>query len=162
MILSTSRIHNGQRLMRKRQSGVTLMELLTVIIVISILASLAVPSYRRYLLRAQRSDATTALLRMQSAQEKHFLQYGVYVTTTASIPNATTAGGLGLSTVSERGFYNITVANPNGTGYTLTATPVAGGGQSADTGCVSFSVTEAGTKQAFNSSSVDSTTTCFR
>jgi type IV pilus assembly protein PilE len=153
--------HRQEQRMRKRQTGVTLMELLTVIIVISILASLAVPSYRRYLLRAQRSDATTALLRMQSAQEKHFLQYGVYVLTTGNIPNAHSAGGLGLPTVSERGFYNIAVA-PTATGYTLTATPVPGGGQSADTGCVSFSVTEAGTKQAFNSSAVDSTTTCFR
>jgi len=147
--------------MRKRQSGVTLMELLTVVIVISILASLAVPSYRRYLLRAQRSDATTALLRMQSAQEKHFLQYGVYVTTTANLPNAHSAGGLGLPTVSERGYYNIAVA-ATATGYTFTATPVPGGGQADDTSCVSFSITEAGTKQAFNSSSVDATTTCFR
>jgi len=148
--------------MRKRQTGVTLMELLTVIIVISILASLAVPSYRRYLLRAQRSDATTALLRMQSAQEKHYLQYGVYVTTTANIPNATTAGGLGLATVSERGFYNLTVANPNLTGYTLTAVPVPGGGQAADTGCVQFTITEAGVKEARDSSNAIVTNNCFR
>lgn len=147
--------------MHRRQSGVTLMELLTVVIVVSILASLAVPSYRRYLLRAQRSDATTALLRMQSAQEKHFLQYGVYVTTTANIPNAHSAGGLGLPITSERGYYNMAVA-ATATGYTFTATPVPGGGQADDTSCVSFTVNEAGTKQAFNSGSVDSTTTCFR
>jgi type IV pilus assembly protein PilE len=65
--------------MRKHQ-GVTLMELLTVVAVVSILATVAVSSYRRYLLRAQRSDATTALLQLQSQQEKPFLQYGVYVT----------------------------------------------------------------------------------
>src|SRR5262245_28765629 len=117
-----------QRLMNKRQAGVTLMELLTVVMVIAILAAIAVPSYRRYLLRAQRSDATTALLRMQAAQEKHFLQYGVYVTTTASLPNAHSAGGLGLPTLSERGFYNIEVASST-TGYTFTAKPVTGGGQ---------------------------------
>ena len=147
--------------MRKRQSGVTLMELLTVVIVVSVLASLAVPSYRRYLLRAQRSDATTALLRMQSAQEKHFLQYGTYVTTTANIPNAHSAGGLGMPTVSERGYYNIAVA-ATATGYTFTATPVAGGGQADDTHCRTFTITESGTKQAFDSASVDRTTTCFR
>jgi type IV pilus assembly protein PilE len=147
--------------MHKRQSGVTLMELLTVVVVISVLASLAVPSYRRYLLRAQRSDATTALLRMQSAQEKHFLQYGVYVTTTANIPNAHAAGGLGLPIVSERGYYNLAVAG-TATGYTFTATPVAGGGQADDKGCVSFTITEAGTKAALDSTSADNTTNCFR
>jgi type IV pilus assembly protein PilE len=149
--------------MRKRQAGVTLMELLTVVIVISVLASLAVPSYRRYLLRAQRSDATTALLRMQTAQEKHFLQYGQYVTVTANLPNAHSdaAAGLGLPTVSERGYYNIAVAG-TATGYTFTVTPVAGGGQADDVGCVRFTMTEAGTKQAFDSGGVDRTTTCFR
>lgn len=161
MIFSSDRVYFRERLMHRRQSGVTLMELLTVIIIISVLASLAVPSYRRYLLRAQRSDATTALLRMQSAQEKHFLQYGVYVTATASLPNSHATGGLGLSTVSERGYYNIAVA-PTATGYTFTATPVPGGGQADDTACTSFTITEAGTKQALNSASADATTVCFR
>ena len=154
-------MNHSSRLMRRRQTGMTLMELLTVMVVVAILASLAVPSYRRYLLRAQRSDATTALLRMQAAQEKHFLQYGAYVTTTASIPNAHSAGGLGLPTTSERGYYSIAVAS-TATGYTFTATPVAGGGQADDTHCASFSITEAGTKSALDSSSADRTATCFR
>ena len=65
------------------------LELLTVVVVVAILASLAVPSYRRYLIRAQRSDATTALLRMAASQEKHVPQYGVYVTATASFRTRT-------------------------------------------------------------------------
>lgn len=36
--------------MKSRQAGVTLMELLTVIVVLGILASIAVPSYRSYLM----------------------------------------------------------------------------------------------------------------
>jgi type IV pilus assembly protein PilE len=150
-----------EQFMRKRQTGMTLMELLTVIMILGILAAIAVPSYRRYLQRAQRSDATTALLRLQSAQEKHYLQYGVYVTATANLPNLPTAGGLGLGTVSERGFYNLAVA-ATATGYTATATPVAGGGQADDLSCATFTITEAGTKQALNSTSVDTTATCYR
>ena len=53
--------------MRPTQNGVTLIELLTVIVVLGILASIAVPSYRNYLLRAQRTEATTALLNLQAA-----------------------------------------------------------------------------------------------
>ena len=161
MIHSSDRTCLRERLMRQRQSGVTLMELLTVVTVIAILASLAIPSYRRYLLRAQRSDATTTLLRLQAAQEKHFLQYGVYVTTKASIPNAHSAGGLGLPTVSERGYYDVNVA-ATATGYTFTVTPVAGGGQADDAECRQFTVTESGTKEARNYASAVTTTNCFR
>ena len=111
----------------------TLMELLTVIVIIGILAGISIPSYRRYLMRANRTDATTMLLRVASAQEKHIVQYGTYVTTTASLPAAHSAGGLGLATTSERGFYNIVLA-PTATGYTATATPVATLGQNAGYG----------------------------
>ena len=146
----------------KRQRGMTLIELMTVCIVIGILASIAVPSYRRYLQRAQRSDATTALLRLATAQEKHYLQYGTYVTVTASLPNAHASGGVGVPTTSERGFYGLSVTDNGGLGFLATATPVAGGGQATDTACARFTVTESGTKRAYNSASVDKTTECFR
>jgi type IV pilus assembly protein PilE len=153
--------HAAEQSMRTKQSGVTLMELLVVIAVLGILASVALPTYRRYLLRTQRTDATTALLRLQAAQEKRYLQFGNYVTTTANLPNLPAAGGLGLLTTSERGYYNLSVA-ATATGYTATATPVAGGGQAADTQCATFTVTETGTKRAVNSGGADQTAFCFK
>src|SRR6185369_10627239 len=100
--------------MRKTEKGVTLVELLTVVTVLGILAAIAVPSYRRYLIRAQRSDATTALLRVQSAEEKYFLQFGAYTTDLTSKPSS---GGLGLvSSNSERGFYALAVSTPGTSG----------------------------------------------
>jgi type IV pilus assembly protein PilE len=142
-----------------RARGVTLMELLTVVVIIGILASIAIPSYRRYLLRSHRGDATTALLRLAGAQEKHMLQYGVYVTATGSIPNAHSAGGLGLGTVSDQGFYNITLA-PSATGYLATATATAG--QADDLRCRTYTVDENGVKKAYDSTSADTTSECFR
>ena len=144
-----------------RSRGVTLLELLTVIVVIGILASIAVPGYRQYLLRAQRSDATTALLRLASSQEKHMLQYGVYVTTTANLPNTHALGGLGVPTTSERGYYALAVA-PSATGYTATATAIVGAGQADDITCVVFTVDEGGTKSATDSGGNNSTGQCFR
>jgi type IV pilus assembly protein PilE len=141
--------------------GVTLPELLTVIVIIGILAAVAVPTYRNYLIRAQRSDATTALLRLASAQEKHMLQYGVYVTDTASVPNSPETGGLGIPTTSEHGFYSLAV-EATATGYNATATPIAGGGQHVDTDCVTLTVNESGTKSATDLGGANSTGKCFR
>lgn len=131
--------------MRVQQRGITLIELMTVIVIIAILASIAVPSYRNYLLRAQRTEATTALLRLQAAQEKFYLQNNAYTANVDGVPPA----GLGLPDVTERGFYAIAVAlDDDDQTYRATATPVAGAGQADDTKCTEFSVTNAGERGA--------------
>lgn len=150
--------------MKRKQAGVTLMELLVVIVVVGILASIAIPSYRRYLHRAQRTDATAALLRLQTAQEKNYLQYGRYITTTANLANAPGTGasaGLGILTTSERGFYSLAVESTT-TGYRATATPVSGKGQADDKTCATFRIDETGTKYAASNTSADKTQECFR
>lgn len=145
--------------MRKSVMGVTLIELLTVVVVIGILAAIAVPSYRRYLLRAQRTDASTALLRLQSAEEKYFLQYNAYTTKLTAKPSA---GGLGLaSDTSERGFYQLAVT-PSATGYDATAKPIVGKGQSDDKKCAEFSLSETGIKKAKDYAGTDNTSECWR
>ena len=148
--------------MHKSEKGVTLIELLTVVVVVAVLASIAVPSYRRYLIRAQRSDATTALLQIQSAEEKFFLQNGTYTTNLTALPKD---GGLGLASAnSERGYYALTVATPgtSGTGYDATAKPIANGGQGDDKKCAVFTVTEIGKKTSTDTASSPSTSECWR
>jgi type IV pilus assembly protein PilE len=145
--------------MRKSEKGVTLIELMTVMLVLGILSAIAIPSYRRYLIRAQRSDATTALLRLQTAEEKYLLQYGSYTSDLTAVP---TSGGLGLASAnSERGFYVLEV-KPGGTGYSATAKPISGNGQSDDTKCAVFTVTEIGKKTAADTGGTDRTTECWR
>ncbi len=146
--------------MRKSQSGVTLMELLTVMVVIGILTAIAVPSYRRYLIRAQRSDASTALLRVQTSEEKFYLQKGTYSTDLTSAPKD---GGLGIGATSERGFYDLKV-DPTPTGYTATAKPNSTkGGQADDKTCGTFSVSETGIKKALDpDGTTDRTAECWR
>jgi type IV pilus assembly protein PilE len=129
---------------RASARGVTLIELMVVIVVLAVLATIAVPSYRRYLLRSQRSEAKIALLQLQTAQEKHYLQNNVY---TSNLTAASPAG-LGLPAISETGKYNISVAGL-GAGaqtYTATAAPRAGGGQTDDTKCASFTITDRGVR----------------
>lgn len=135
-----------------------MVELMIAVVVISILAAIAVPSYRRHLLRTQRSDATAALLRIQSAQEKHLVQKGKY---TADLSSASPAGGLGLHTISEQGFYKLTVGLTR-TGYIASASAIANKGQADDTQCATFTLNENGQRGAVDVSGADRTTECWR
>ena len=130
---------------RYRVQGVTLIELM---IVIGILASIAVPSYRNYVTRAQRTDAMSALLRVAAAQEKFYLQNNTYADDDA-LADAPPAG-LGIA-ATENGWYDLAITSADLTrGFTVTATPVSGGAQAADTHCASFSLTSTGAKRATN------------
>lgn len=147
--------------MKKRnQTGVTLLELMTVVVIIGVLTSIAVPTYRRYTMRAQRSDATAALLRIAAAQEKFYLQNNTYTTTVG-------AGGLNLGAgTSERGWYNLTIAAPAGftigTAYIATAAAASGQAQATDKDCQSFTIRETGERAATNSGGTSNTANCWR
>lgn len=129
--------------------GVTLIELMVVIVIVGILASIAVPSYRNYVIRAQRTDAMSALLRVTAAQEKFYLQNNTYASN-ALLDDAPPAG-LGI-TGTENGWYTLAITTTNGLArdFTVTATPVSGGPQASDSHCASFSITSTGAKAATN------------
>ena len=46
----------------------TLIELMIVVAIVAILAAVALPAYRGYVLRSNRTEATATLLRVQAAQ----------------------------------------------------------------------------------------------
>jgi len=142
---------------RRRQRGVTLLELLSVIVIIGILASVAVPTYRRYLIRAQRSEAKIALLQLQTAEEKFYMQNNAF---TDDVSTASPSG-LGLSETTETGKYTVSVEldDEDGQTYTATAAPRAGGGQTDDDDCASFTINQRGTKGVTGTSTVE---TCWR
>lgn len=60
--------------MRKYMQGVTLMELMIVVVIIGILTAIAFPNYREFVARAKRSEAKAALLKLATNQEKFYLQ----------------------------------------------------------------------------------------
>jgi type IV pilus assembly protein PilE len=132
------------------------MELMVIVAILAIIASIAVPSYRQYVRRAQRADATAALLVLRSAQERFFLQNGRYVTSVADM-TADKPAGLGLGANSEHGHYGVRV-DPGPLPNTYVATATAMGGQTADSNCQTFTITEAGVRN----SAPSGITTCWK
>ena len=133
--------------------GVTLIELMVVVVVLAIIATIAVPSYRTYMLRAQRADAKADLLRIQSVQEKFFIQNNFYADTAALTAR-------GLIGPTEHGHYTIDL--PNVTKTTYTARAVAVKGQLEDETCRTFTVDELGVTKALSAGGVDNTALCWR
>lgn len=68
-----------------RERGFTLIEVMIVVAIVGILASIALPSYNEYVRRGHRADARAGLLQAQQWLERAATAQGVYPTT---LPNA--------------------------------------------------------------------------
>jgi type IV pilus assembly protein PilE len=117
--------------------GFTLFELLIVLVLVGIIAALAMPGFRQHVARVHRTEAMTALLQLQGAEEKFYLRHNAY---TRNITGAPPAGlGLTTSTSSNRYLLSVAVAD-DGQSFIATASPAPDGGQEADEECLAFSI----------------------
>jgi type IV pilus assembly protein PilE len=152
--------------------GVTLIELMVVVVIISILMAVAVPSYKSYVLRSHRVEAKTALLDLAGREERYMStsQTGAFYTnlnTNLGYPNAfpTTVGS---------GYYTVSVCQIGGPGaggcagtHTAQTAPAyeidaaAVGDQTLDTQCATFSVDNTGQQWAYTAAGVLNTQYCW-
>ena len=109
-----------------RQRGMTLMELLTVVTVIGILSAISVPTYRSYVIRAQRTEAKNALLSTAGALERCFTRFNAYDDDDCEAANE-------LPRTLAEGNYEISASTLAAGAFTLHAVPK--GGQVEDTEC---------------------------
>ncbi|MGI9290569.1 MAG: type IV pilin protein [Gammaproteobacteria bacterium] len=149
--------------MQKQQAGFTLIELMITVVVMSIIMAVAVPSYRDYTQRTNRADATMTLLRIAAAQERFYLQNGIYASN-AQLVLAPPAG-LGITNrLSERGYYSFSILDSAGNlaiGYTIRAVPVTGERQDDDF-CTEFSVDQNGRRGALEGYDAANVEKCWR
>lgn len=105
-----------------QQRGLSLIEIMYVLVIAAILAAVAIPSYQDYVKRGRRSDAVIALERVANEQEQFYFDHHRYTSSFNS---------LNIPDVSPDGFYNLTITQVEAA-YVATATPDAGGSQQGD------------------------------
>lgn len=125
-----------------RNKGITLIELMVVVAIVAVLGTIAVSSYRSYLLRTNRTEAKMALLRVQAAQEKFFLQQRRYASN-AELDDAP-PDGLGVDPTTPGQFYTISLDDVDeNVEYLARATAI--NGQAEDTAaCQVLTINERG------------------
>ncbi|WP_455223135.1 type IV pilin protein [Kaarinaea lacus] len=111
--------------------GFTLVELMIVVIIVSLLAMVAVPSYNKSVSKARRADAQASLSNLAGAMERFFTDKGTYVGAAGPIgtPTATGVPNIYHSQTPVDGnvkFYNLTIEVATAGAYTLRATPIGG------------------------------------
>lgn len=106
--------------------GMTLVELMVVVAIVAILASVAYPSYREQVMRSQRAEAKAALLDTAQRLEKCFTRRHTYVGCNEVVDHQTESG---------RYFIDVT---PLAQTFTITAEPRKS--QRSDTKCGTLSI----------------------
>ncbi len=131
--------------LRRQSQGVTLLELMVVVVIIGLLSIIAIPSYRQYSIRAHRTEAKTALIQLAANQERFYLQNNTYTTDLVALGFV---GG-----VSEKGVYTLAVPVADANSFQANAVATPGGGPSgigmeSDVECVQFNINSQGVKTA--------------
>jgi type IV pilus assembly protein PilE len=142
--------------------GFTLIELMVVIVIVTILLSIAIPNYLNYVRQARRSEAKTTLLDLAGREETYFSTNGAAYTAAPTALGFSAAWGAPFGS----GYYSMQGYSPAAApsaaaapSYSFTATAI--GTQVNDTQCATFSVDSTGTQWAFTSAGVNNTAYCW-
>ena len=134
-----------------KQRGVTLIELMIVIVILAVIASFAYPSYINYVVDAKRTAATSILLQVADRQQQFFMDNKRFANDLTNLgfannPLVVADDGRTMANAADsESTYSVALSNVTATTYTVTAAPL--NGQAArDTECGSMTLNQTLTK----------------
>jgi type IV pilus assembly protein PilE len=140
---------------RHASSGFSLIELMVTVVIISILASIAIPAYNAQIRKSRRTEAKTALLDLAGREERYFNTNNAYTDVAAKLGYAPATSTVTLATPMSvgSGYYTVTAtwvpaAPPAPATYQIVATAV---GDQAGDACSTFTVNSDGSQSASGS-----------
>ena len=123
--------------MRKYMGGITLLELMIVVVIIGIMVAIAYPNYREFAARAKRTEARALLLEIAANQERFYLQNQTY----GDLADLEYADD---PIISDSESYSVTIDDADAANFTATATYLLGGEEAEK--CETFTIDGRGTK----------------
>ncbi len=124
----------------RKMRGITLLELLIVVVIIGIMAAIAYPNYRDFAARAKRNEAKAILLEIAQNQERYYLQMSTYGTLSQLGYSADTFE-------TDTGSYDVTISPaPTASNFTAIATYKLGGSEAGK--CLTFTIDGRGLQQS--------------
>ena len=113
----------------RKQNGITLIELMIVIVVVAILASIALPSYQNSVMRSKRVPAEGDLYAMRNAMQRFFSENNTYVGAAAgAFPSAPLAAVFASQSPidADTPAYNLEITAAGASTFALRAVPING------------------------------------
>ncbi len=132
------------------QAGVTLLEVMVVLVILSIIVAYAYPSYGQFTVRTNRNASTSMLLHIADRQEQYFMNNKQYSGSLAALGFPAdafmiTEDGSFCADADMDRVYNLSLSNTTVTTYTVTAAPMLRQAE-RDTTCGNLTLTHAGLK----------------
>jgi type IV pilus assembly protein PilE len=116
----------------QKMRGITLLELMIVVVIVGIMAAIAYPNYRDFAARAKRNEAKAILLEIAQNQERFYLQNSTYGTLSQ-------LGYVADIIETDTGSYDVTIAPPpDASNFNAVATFKLGGSEAGK--CLTFTV----------------------
>ncbi len=122
----------------RRQRGITLIELMIVVVIVAVLGAIAVPSYTNYVTRSNRTEALNQLLETAACQERIYIKFNEYDDSRCNLVSG--------KITTNNGHYEISMTETDSSqGFDLDAVP-QGAQATRDTDCGTLSLDQAGVR----------------
>ena len=131
----------------KKAQGFTLVELMVVVAIVGILATVALPAYQSYVLKSHRTAAINAILDLASREARYYTTNNAY--TGSLVTLGYSADPMPVTSGSSTTYYNLSVASVTAATTTVPAAfslQVAPTGNQVNDTCGTYTYTDLGQK----------------